>query len=102
VLAALAAIVVTSNDGFTTDHTGWEVAAAGSANSIIFADGFLTVTSGAFYPFSRGFFRRMLGEYAYSNVHILFTVFWVSHSFKFDKCSGAFFVTLNKRVFTLL
>ena len=102
VLAALAAVVVTSNDRFTTYHAGWEVAAAGPANGIVFADGLLAVTSRTFYPFSRGFFRRMLGEYAHSDIHVLFTVFWVSHSFKFDKCSRTFFVTLNKRVFTLL
>jgi len=75
VFAAFAAVIITSDNGFATDNTSWEITATCSADSVVLAYRFLAITAWTLNPFSRSLFRWVFSEYADSNIDIMFTLF---------------------------
>lgn len=102
VFASLASIVVSGYDRFSTNNTSWEIATTRLTNSVILADCFFTVSSRAFYSFSRSLFRRMFCKYTHCYLNVSLFFFCCSHSFKFDKGSWTLFIALSKLLNTLL
>jgi len=100
--ASLASIVVSGYNRFSTYNTSWEVATTRLTNCIILADGFFTISSGAFYSFSRSLFRRVFCKDTNCNFNISLFLFSCSHSFKFYKGSRTLLIALNKWMNTLL
>lgn len=101
-LASFASIIISSHNRFSTDNTGWEIATTRFTNCVVFTYSLFTISSRAFYPFSRSLFRRVLCKDADCDFNISLFFFGSSHSLKLDKCSRTFLIALNKLRITLL
>lgn len=96
VFTSLASIVVSGYNRFSTNNTSWEIATTRLTNSVVLADSFFTISTRAFYPFSRSLFRGVLCKYTHCDFNISLFFFSCSHSFKLDKGSRTLFIALYR------
>ena len=94
-LAPLASVVSASHNRFATYHTGWEIAAAGTANGVVLTDCVFAVFAWTFDLLAWAVFWGMLGEDADCDVHVSLSLFLGTHSLKLHKSSRTLFIALH-------
>ena len=93
--ASFTSVIISWHDGFSTDDTCREICSTLSATCIIFTYSLFTISSRAFYFFTRSFLRRMFSKYTDCHIDIFLSLLQSTHSLKFNECSWTLFIALK-------